>query len=47
VKGLNTGGENMDKEKEELIGVLLAISLVAKRLADKLVKVGKEELSNE
>lgn len=37
----------MDKEKEELIGVLLAISLVAKRLADKLLKIGKEELSNE
>lgn len=33
----------MDKEKEELIGVLLAISLVSKRLADKLIKMGKGE----
>ena len=37
----------MEKEKDELIGVLLAISLVSKRLADKLLKIGKEELGNE
>ena len=31
----------MDKERDELIGVLLAISLVSKRLADKLIKMSK------
>jgi hypothetical protein len=34
-------------EKQELIGVLLSISLVAKRLADKLVNLEKEEVKNE
>lgn len=37
----------MKDEKQELIGVLLSISLVAKRLADKLVNLEKEEVKNE
>ncbi|WP_278321527.1 hypothetical protein [Clostridium beijerinckii] len=37
----------MKDEKQELIGVLLSISLVAKRLAEKLVNIEKEEVKNE
>ena len=37
----------MKDEKQELIGVLLSISLVAKRLAEKLVNLDKEEVKNE
>jgi hypothetical protein len=37
----------MKDEKQELIGVWLAISLVAKRLADKLVNLEKKEVKNE